>query len=261
MPTGSTQDGLNVVNAAIANKTAFDAVNVMAMDYGPANLDMGAAAISAAQALYSQLDTAFKSAGQPKTNAQLWQMVGVTPMIGVNDVQGETFTLANAQSVLNAAVSNGYGFFGNWSVGRDQACRRVARMRRRPARRRAAAVRVRDDLQAARRQVGRGRHAGSELRRRLGRRHAATGRAQGGRVIRPARRSPTRARRKAQWWTQGDVPGQPAVWKVVGGGTPTWSATTAYSGGTCVMYRARKYCAKWWTQGDNPSAGGVWVKS
>ncbi|MDI9653871.1 chitinase, partial [Burkholderia cenocepacia] len=97
-------------------------VNVMAMDYGPANLDMGAAAISAAQALYSQLDTAFKSAGQPKTNAQLWQMVGVTPMIGVNDVQGETFTLANAQTVLNAAIANGYGFFGNWSVGRDQAC-------------------------------------------------------------------------------------------------------------------------------------------
>jgi len=122
MPTGLTQDGVNVVTAAIANKVAFDAVNLMTMDYGPANIDMGAAAISAAQALYAQLDTAFKSAGQPKTGAQLWQMVGVTPMIGMNDVQGETFTLANAQSVLNTALNNGYGFFGNWSVGRDQPC-------------------------------------------------------------------------------------------------------------------------------------------
>ncbi|SOT39195.1 Glycosyl hydrolase family protein (fragment) [Burkholderia cenocepacia] len=47
--------------------------------------------------------------------------------------------------------------------------------------RRAATVRVRDDLQKARRQVGRGRHAGPELRRRFGRRHAAAGRTVGGR--------------------------------------------------------------------------------
>ncbi len=57
------------------------------------------------------------------------------------------------------------------------------------------------------------------------------------------------------------MPGQAAVWKPIGGGTPAWSATTAYQGGTCVTYQGAKYCAKWWTQGDNPSAGGVWVKS
>ncbi|RQU48880.1 hypothetical protein DF143_37505 [Burkholderia cenocepacia] len=66
---------------------------------------------------------------------------------------------------------------------------------------------------------------------------------------------------QAQWWTQGDTPGQSTVWKVIGGSTPIWSATIAYSGGACVMYQDTKYCAKWWTQGNAPSAGGVWVKS
>ncbi|MCA8407690.1 chitinase [Burkholderia cenocepacia] len=264
MPTGLTQDGVNVVNAAIANKTTFDAVNVMAMDYGPANIDMGAAAISAAQALYSQLDTAFKSAGQPKTNAQLWQMVGVTPMIGVNDVQGETFTLANAQTVLNAAIANGYGFFGNWSVGRDQAC---------PSGGTYASPTCSGVAQQP--------YAFAAIFKKLDGKWGAGvtqdpnygGGSDGGT---PQPGAPWAAGQvytagatvtyqgttyQAQWWTQGDVPGQAAVWKPIGGGTPAWSSTTAYQGGTCVTYQGAKYCAKWWTQGDNPSAGGVWVKS
>jgi chitinase len=66
---------------------------------------------------------------------------------------------------------------------------------------------------------------------------------------------------KAQWWTQGDVPGQAAVWSQLSGPIATWSATMAYSGGTCVTYLNAKYCAQWWTQGDTPSKGGVWVLS
>jgi hypothetical protein len=72
MPTGLTQDGIDILNAAIAGKVTFDAINVMAMDYGSASIEMGTAATQAAASLYSQLDTAFKSAGQTKTDAQLW---------------------------------------------------------------------------------------------------------------------------------------------------------------------------------------------
>lgn len=122
MPYGLTSDAVNAVNVAIQNKVTFDAVNLMTMDYGTADTDMGAAAVSAAQGLYSQLDTAYKAVGQVKTNAQLWQMVGVTPMIGVNDTPGEIFTVANAQSVLNVASTNGYGLLSNWSISRDQSC-------------------------------------------------------------------------------------------------------------------------------------------
>ncbi len=66
---------------------------------------------------------------------------------------------------------------------------------------------------------------------------------------------------EAQWWTQGNVPGQSQVWAQVSGPTSAWSATAAYSSGDCVMYQGAKYCAKWWTQGNVPSTGGVWVPS
>ncbi|AOK29798.1 MULTISPECIES: chitinase [Burkholderia] len=264
MPTGLIDDGLNVLNAALANKTAIDAVNIMTMDYGPANLDMGAAAISAAQALYSQLDTAYKAIGQPQTSAQLWQRVGVTPMIGMNDVQGETFTLANAQSVLNAARANGYGLISNWSAGRDQACPNNG-------------ASVSDTCSGIVQQP----YAFAAIFRQAAG-HWGTGVTQdpnyggttGGGT--PPSAAPWSASQvytagqtvtyqgvtyQAQWWTQGEVPGQAAVWKPVSGGTPTWSPDASYSGGTCVMYQGAKYCAQWWTQGNVPSAGGVWVKS
>jgi chitinase len=66
---------------------------------------------------------------------------------------------------------------------------------------------------------------------------------------------------KAQWRTQGDVPGRAAVRTQFSGPIATWSSTMAYSGGTCATYLNAKYRAQWWTQGDTPSKGAVWVKS
>lgn len=42
-----------------------------------------------------------------KTSAQLWAMVGITPMIGQNDSQGEIFSLNDAQTVLSFAKAHG----------------------------------------------------------------------------------------------------------------------------------------------------------
>ncbi|SDG37822.1 chitinase family 18 [Paraburkholderia phenazinium] len=264
MPTGLTQDGLNILNAAIANNVVFDAVNVMAMDYGGASIEMGQAAIQAASSLYSQLDTAYKAVGQTKTDAQLWQMVGVTPMIGVNDVQGETFTLADAQSLLSVANSDGFGMLSNWSVGRDQACASstgsaspsCSGIQQTPY----AFAAIFGQLNG---------HWGSGVTQDP----SYGGGSSGGT---PAAGAPWSAAQiytagmtvtyqgatyKAQWWTQGDIPGQSAVWVLVSGPVPTWSPTMSYSGGSCVMYFNVKYCAQWWTQGNTPSSGGVWVKS
>ena len=65
----------------------------MTMDYGP-TLDMGAAAIQAANALHTQLGQIWTT----KTSAQLWAMEGNTPMIGVNDSSNEVFTTGNAST-------------------------------------------------------------------------------------------------------------------------------------------------------------------
>jgi hypothetical protein len=46
--------------------------------------------------------------------------IGVTPMIGMNDSAGETFSLADASTLVSWARSSGYVTrLAFWSVGRD----------------------------------------------------------------------------------------------------------------------------------------------
>jgi chitinase len=48
--------------------------------------------------------------------------IGITPMIGQNDVPGETFTWDDAQTVLAFAQSHGVRRLAFWALNRDQAC-------------------------------------------------------------------------------------------------------------------------------------------
>ena len=103
---------MNVIKSAVKYGTPVTIVNLMAMDYGLAvpNGAMGPNAVAAAAAAICQL----KSLG-------LSARVGITPMIGVNDSASETFTLDDAQVVLNYAQanSNAVALLSFWSVGRD----------------------------------------------------------------------------------------------------------------------------------------------
>ena len=94
---------------------ALDVVNIMAMDYGAANSDMGGAATSAASALVDQLRGVFTG----RSDAALWGMVGITPMIGQNDSQGEIFSASDAATVLDFAHTHGIAQLAFWSAGRD----------------------------------------------------------------------------------------------------------------------------------------------
>jgi hypothetical protein len=49
-------------------------------------------------------------------------MVGITPMIGQNDVTDEVFTLSDAVQVAAFAAQEGIGRLSMWSVTRDQQC-------------------------------------------------------------------------------------------------------------------------------------------
>ena len=103
-PSGLTGDGVNVINKAKNAGVSIYSVNVMAMDYGGPNGAMGSAAITAAQG----------------TRSQTGLSIGITPMIGQNDSQGEIFTLGNASEVLSFANSNSYvNMIAMWSVNRD----------------------------------------------------------------------------------------------------------------------------------------------
>jgi len=118
LPTGLTADGINVVRDAIAAGVNLNAVNVMAMDYGWSDTQMGQDAINAANATAAQIGKLMPG----KTAAQIRALIGVTPMIGLNDVPGETFTLTDAQTLLNYALGNGFGMLSTWAATRDSQC-------------------------------------------------------------------------------------------------------------------------------------------
>ena len=127
LPTGLTQDGLNVLQSALDYGVEIAGVNIMAMDYGDAvapNPDgnMGEYAIQATTSLFAQLHTLYTDAGTPKTEEELWQMVGITPMIGLNDVTTEIFYQSDAEEVFSFALERNIGMLSFWSANRDKQC-------------------------------------------------------------------------------------------------------------------------------------------
>jgi chitodextrinase len=111
-PTGLDAKGLNIVTSAVAAGVTPDVVNLLTSDYN-SQVDQGGAmgldAIDAALGTEKQL----KSLG-------ITSKIGITPMIGLNDVTPEVFTLADAQAVANFAKSDpNIARLSMWSVARD----------------------------------------------------------------------------------------------------------------------------------------------
>ncbi|MFE4870759.1 cellulose binding domain-containing protein [Streptomyces sp. NPDC056682] len=118
MPEGLTQPGVDLVADAKKNGVKVSAVNVMAMDYGPSySGDMGDYAIQAATATQAQIKGVLGL-----SDGAAWKAVAVTPMIGVNDVNVETFTVADATKLVDFAKPKGLGWLAMWSGARDKQC-------------------------------------------------------------------------------------------------------------------------------------------
>ncbi|MEU2113792.1 cellulose binding domain-containing protein [Streptomyces sp. NPDC019507] len=118
MPEGLTQPGVDLLADARRNGVRIDAVNIMAMDYGPAySGDMGTYAIQAATATQAQIKGVLGL-----SDAAAWKTVAVTPMIGVNDVTTEVFTVDDATQLVDFAKSKGIGWLAMWSSTRDKQC-------------------------------------------------------------------------------------------------------------------------------------------
>ncbi|MBT1188563.1 sugar hydrolase [Streptomyces sp. CJ_13] len=118
MPEGLTQPGVDLMANARQNGVAISAVNIMAMDYGPAySGDMGGYAIQAATATQAQIKGVLGL-----SDAAAWKAVAVTPMIGVNDVSSEVFTVQDATQLVEFARAKGLGWLAMWSGARDKQC-------------------------------------------------------------------------------------------------------------------------------------------
>ena len=111
--------GDEVIKAIQASTLTNYTINLMVMDFGgPSSsvcvvsngaCDMGQSAIQAV----TNLEHTY---GIPASKIEL------TPMIGVNDVSSENFSVANADAITSYAVANGLAGLHFWSLDRDTPC-------------------------------------------------------------------------------------------------------------------------------------------
>lgn len=116
MPNGLTQDGTNLLKNAKLHNVKIDCMQIMLMDYGENNQEMGKAAINACKSTKSQLTS----------NGFVNCTIGACPMIGQNDTRNEVFTLDNAIELYNFIKKTDYiDLVTFWSTARDVDCNTV----------------------------------------------------------------------------------------------------------------------------------------
>ncbi|MBJ7451520.1 MAG: hypothetical protein JHC71_05465 [Blastococcus sp.] len=124
-PSGLTSEALDLVRTTLAGGVELTGVNVMTMNYGgsrPETQSMILATEQALRATAGQVQTLYEEAGISLDDAAAWSRVGATPMIGQNDIEGEVFTLADAEELTAFARDNGVGRVSLWSLNRDTGC-------------------------------------------------------------------------------------------------------------------------------------------
>ncbi|WP_231497243.1 chitinase [Arthrobacter sp. MA-N2] len=124
-PQGLTDAGTSAVDQMLAAGVQLSGVNIMTMNYGSSRRDsqtMLDAGTSAAQATHEQLSIIYQRAGMDLSSEQIWRKMGLTPMIGLNDLPGEVFDLDAARGLNAFAVSNGVERVSMWSLNRDMQC-------------------------------------------------------------------------------------------------------------------------------------------
>ncbi|WP_394365710.1 glycosyl hydrolase family 18 protein [Streptomyces sasae] len=114
---GLEDNALAVLRNAVADHARVDVVNLMTFDYyDGATHDMAADTKTAASGLYGQLHALYPY----KSPKQLWGMVGVTEMPGIDDYgPAETFTTQNATAVASWAAAQGIDTLSFWALQRD----------------------------------------------------------------------------------------------------------------------------------------------
>lgn len=116
-PTGLSGPGVNVVKDAKAHGAYIRAVTAMTFDYYIGTTrEMATDTETAAQGVFNQLHSIYPTV----TTGALWNRIGVIEMEGIDDYgAAETFTQADATTVLNWAKSKGLDEISFWALQRD----------------------------------------------------------------------------------------------------------------------------------------------
>jgi len=290
---GLTSAGLAEVERYVAGGVDLAGVNLMTMNFGgtrSVDQSMAEASIEAARSAHRQLKNLYHSHGSDWGDLSLWRKIGLTPMIGQNDLIGEIFTLQDARDLNAFALEVGVGRVSMWSANRDFDCgpnypdlTRVSNncsgVAQSPGE---FASALSHDIAAM------GLQDVAEPSAGIRSAPAATA------IVDNPETSPypiwneeaayVEADRivwrgnvyEAKWWTQGDAPDAPVAasdatpWTLVGpvlpgdrpeepvlapdGLYPDWSAKRVYTKGDRVLYEGRVLEAKWWNTEESPEA-------
>lgn len=290
-PNGLEVSGQKAVSAFLHAKVDIAGVNAMTMDYGsslPAGTSELAGSTQALTATQRQLGILYRQAGIRLTEKTLWSKIGVTPMIGQNDVESEVFTLDAAKGINAFARQHGLGRVSMWSLNRDITCGSnyvtlkivstscsginqgsakfasilSASITGKPFQS-AGVVTTSEPVDA--KQVADNPATSpypiwSESNAYL----------QGTKIVWHHNVY------QAKWWTRGDLPDNPVLndwqtpWLLVGpvlkgekpipvptlpeGTYPNWAGPSVYNKGDRVLFGGVPYEAKWWNQGQSPAA-------
>ncbi|WP_434995669.1 chitinase [Arthrobacter sp. Ld5] len=289
-PSGLTADGTTAVAQFLEAGVDLAGVNIMTMDYGgsrPEGTSMLAASQNAADATHRQLQVLYGRAGLEIGPQAAWRKIGLTPMIGQNDVKGEVFTLDDAAAFNAFAAERGVGRMSMWSLNRDATCSenyadttvvsdscsgidqqgllfapvlgadfegRAATLADEPVAEETPEALVEDDPETSPYPIWSDVGTYREDDRVVW---------QGNVYV-------------AKYWTQGDLPNDPVLqaeetpWTLLGPVLPDerpvpavtapadlypeWDPKKVYERGDRILVEGRVYEAKWWSQSDSPEA-------
>ncbi len=110
-------EGLSVLQSAVKHHARVDIVNIMTFDYyDNAPHEMANDTKTAAAAVIAQLHAIYPY----KSTWQLWHMLGITEMIGIDDFgPPEVLTTADATAVEHWAAAQGIAELSYWALQRD----------------------------------------------------------------------------------------------------------------------------------------------
>lgn len=286
--SGLTVESVNLLDQSVAAGVSLTGVNVMTMNYGGSrtpDTSMYDATVAALNATWQQLDGVYRRAGAPKTEHELWRMIGATPMIGQNDVREDVFTLDDADALVSFAARVDLGRLSFWSANRDSACgvgvddARVSNtcsgLDQDPLA--FASAFLADDSAAEEVETPAPENQDGDATSRDDPRTSPYPLWRSGRAYEEGDKVVWQGRvYQAKWYSQGEQPDAPVKnvwdtpWRYLGpvlesdrqavrdktpapdGQRPKWAADTIYVAGDEVEHDKQIFRAKWWTQGDIP---------
>jgi chitinase len=287
---GLTAEGIAAVRSMLAAHVKVAGVNAMAMDFGPdegAARDMVGTIDGALYATHAQVQSLWSAAGLASGAAAAWGHLGVTVMLGVNDVTDQRFTTRDAHELAAFVTDHGIPRVSAWSLNRDSECGGAFAQTEVSSNTCSGVLQT--SLQFTR--------IFSSLK--------------GTKTARPQNEASTSVTQQpvpaatndpadspypiwrstaaydsgykvvwdgeiyeASWWTQGTPPGSAAAdspngpWQLIGpvpagshapklvllasGNLPAWSADTVYHQGERVSFAGLPYEARWYTRGEQP---------